>query len=93
MNEPVLSQQAACRNFWNYYAMDYKSKELLNCLSKYIVEGHQNLLEDEIVQVFKAFAHFNYINLEARDALLKTTIRNSQEFQFSSLADICQSLA
>jgi hypothetical protein len=58
--------------------MSYKDKELMNCLSKYIINGHQNLIEKEIVQVFKAFAHFDYLNLEARDALLKTTIRNSQ---------------
>ena len=92
MNEPMLSQQTACRNFWNLYAMSYKDKDLLNCLSQFLINGHQNLLEDDIVKVFKAFAHFDYLNLEARDALLKTTIRNSQNYSFASLAEICQSL-
>ena len=69
--------------------MSYHDKDLLNCLSQYIIKGHQNLMEQDIVKVFKAMAHFDYLNLEARDALLKTTIRNSQQYTFSSLAEIC----
>lgn len=76
-NEPILSQSSACINFWNFYAMSFEDKDLLNCLSQYIIKDHQNLIEKDVVKVFKSMAHFDYLNLEARDALLKTTIRNS----------------
>ena len=48
---------------------------------------------DDIVAAFKAFAYFNYLHLEARDGLVKTSIRYSEQYDFKSLASICESLS
>jgi len=47
----------------------------------------------DVVNACKAFAYFDYLNLPTRDGLVKQAIRNSQEYDFKSLASICESLS
>ena len=48
---------------------------------------------DDVVSVLKAYAYFDYLDMPARDGLVKTAIRNSESYNFKSLASICDSLA
>jgi hypothetical protein len=74
---------------WNLWAMGYKSEEMMTHASKFIVKGHQNLTESEVVDCLKTYAHFNFLDLDARDALVKNSLRNSQNYSFKSMAEIC----
>ena len=77
---------------WNLWAIGYNSKPLMTHASKFIINGHQNLTENEVVNCLKTYAHFNFLDLEARDSLVKNALRNSQTYTFKSLAEICESL-
>lgn len=73
--------------------MDYRNEQILKVLSNSIEKHHTVIPMDEVVGSLQAYAHFNYLNLPARDGLVKTAIRNSQEYSFKALASICESLA
>lgn len=94
VSEPAtLKANVATKTLWSLYAMDYRNEEMLKVLSSSIEKHHTEIPMDEVVGSIQAFAHFNYLNLPARDGLVKTTIRNSQEYSFKALASICESLA
>jgi hypothetical protein len=78
---------------WATYALGYKDKDLLDKLSLTLETEHTNLQMADVVNACKAFAYFDYLNLPARDGLVKQAIRNSQEYDFKSLASICESLS
>ena len=73
--------------------MDYKNEKLLKVFSDSITKHHTLLQMNEVVGSLKAMAHFDYLDIPARDGLVKTAIRNSQEYSFKGLASICESLA
>jgi len=50
-------------------------------------------MAEDIVSLMKSYAHFGYYPEEVRASLLKTAIRNSSEYDFATLGDICQSLS
>jgi len=78
INEPAnLKLNVANRTLWSLYAIGYKNEKLLDKLSKTIAHEHVNLQMPDVVGAFKAYAYFKYLHMEARDGLVKTSIRNS----------------
>mmetsp|Transcript_3698 Transcript_3698/g.5574 ORF Transcript_3698/g.5574 Transcript_3698/m.5574 type:complete len:442 (-) Transcript_3698:16-1341(-) len=78
---------------WNMYALDFKDKALIAKLSEPLVSSHTQLSDDDLVSLFKSFAHFGSIPEDVRASLIKMTIRKSQDLDFATLGDICQSLS
>lgn len=67
---------------WSFYAIGHKHKGVLDKFSETIVTDHMHLHMDDAVSIMKAWAYFGYLNLDARDAVVKTVIRNSDEYNF-----------
>ena len=94
VSEPVdIKPAVASKMLWSLYAIGYKNVALLDKLSGSISANHQHIPQTDLVNIFKAYAHFDYLHIETRDGLVKTAIRNSQEYTFDSLASICESLS
>jgi len=72
VNEPGrLSLGVTTKALWSSFVIGYKNKDLLDKLSETIEFEHTNLQMQDVVSTFKAFAYFDYLNLPARDGLVK----------------------
>jgi hypothetical protein len=87
-----LSLGVSNKLLWSLYAIGYKNTPLLEKISDTLVFSHTNLEMTDVVSAMKAFAYFDYLNLPARDSMVKQAIRNSQQYDFKSLASVCESL-
>lgn len=94
INEPgKLKLAVATRSLWSTFIMGYKNEALIKRLSESVAEHHQYLDMNDVVSVLKAYTYFDHLDMAARDGLVKTSIRNSEHYNFKSLASICDSLA
>ena len=78
VSEPVdIKPAVASKMLWSLYAIGYKNVALLDKLSGSISANHQHIPQTDLVNIFKAYAYFDYLHIETRDGLVKTAIRNS----------------
>lgn len=83
----------ACRNLWNFYCLDYFDEKVFELLSNQVAKNPAKLLELEVANALRAFAHFNYINYDAMDPLIRTSIARAADFNTKTLAVILNSMA
>ena len=94
LNEPKLDTYTACRNLWNLQALDYRSDLALAKFAETIVAADVNKLNEvDIANSLHALAHFNHVDFDCIEKLLKQTIRKAQDFKLQTLAVIANSLA
>lgn len=94
VNEPAkIKLGVATKTLWSMYAFGHKDKSLIKSLSPSLIENHQIMDRKDVVNCLKAYAYFDYLDMPVRDSLVKTTIHSSQNYDFKSLANICESLA
>ena len=94
LKEPKIDTYTACRNLWNLYALDHKNEVAVQKFSEVIVAADASKLNElDIANSLRAFAHFQHVDLDCIEVLLKQTIRRAQEFKLQSLAVIANSLA
>lgn len=79
---------------WNLFALDYKNEHALFKFGQTIVNSDANKLNElDIANTLRAYAHFQHVDYECIEVLLKQTIRRAQDFKLQSLAVIANSLA
>jgi hypothetical protein len=91
---PQLGYRVACRNLWNFYALDHHSVAVLDKCAASILEAPPNELNQlDVANALRAFAHFDYVHFECLEKLLKISINRTQEFNLMSLAVVVNSFA
>ena len=92
--EPTITSYTACRNLWNFYAFDYYDKVALERFSKVILDTKADQLNElDIANAVRSFSHFQHMDYDCLEVLLKQTIRRADTFKLQSLAVILQSFA
>ena len=91
--ELVLPTQMVCRNLWNFYALMHFDKELFDKFAQIIAKSSDSLNELDVANALRSFAQFKYMNFDALEGLIKTTIQNASTYNIKSLAVISNSLA
>lgn len=82
LSNPTHDTYLSSRNLWNLYALDFKSEIALEKFSQVIQEADgAQLSEIDIANAIRAFAHFQYVNYECIESLLKQTIKRASEFK------------
>lgn len=72
ISEPgKISLGVTTKTLWSMYAIGYKNKGLLAKLSETIAEDHTNMHMADVVGAAKAYAYFDYLDIPARDGLVK----------------------
>lgn len=62
--ELVLPVDLACRNLWNFYALNHYDGELFDQFGALIVKNHDKLSEIDIANALRAFAYFKHTGTE-----------------------------
>ena len=94
VKEPQLSYTVACRNLWNLFALDHESKVGMDCFTQALLNTKPELIKPiDVASAMRSFAHFQYVNYDCIEVLLKITIRNTQDFKMQTLAVTINSLA
>lgn len=77
------------------FALDHKSNVALKLFADVILRVGEpyKLNELDIANSLRAFAHFQYVNYDCLELLLKQTIRSASEMKLRSLAVIVNSFA
>ncbi len=92
--EPKLEVRIACRNLWNLFALDHKSEAGLKLFADVIQKGDSSKLNElDLANSLRAFAHFQYVNFDCLEMLLKQSIRSASEMKLKSLAVVVNSFA
>ncbi len=91
--DPELKVVLACRNLWNLYALNHRSEHGLKIFSEIILRDSKFLNEMDIANSVRAFAHFQYMNYDCLEVLLKLSIRTGNDMKFHSLGVILNSFA
>ena len=76
-SELALSSDLACRNLWNFYALNYYEPELFDLLGSIIVKHHDKLSEIDVANAFKAFAFFKHTQTEQAAITLESLVRRT----------------
>jgi hypothetical protein len=96
-SEVTLSSEIACRNLWNFYAVNYYDPELFDIFGKVIVKNHEILSEIDVANAFRAFAHFKHTGTPQAEATLESLVRRSirdlQSWRMQTIAQVSNSLA
>ena len=96
-SELALSSDLACRNLWNFYALNYYEPELFDLLGSIIVKHHDKLSEIDVANAFKAFAFFKHTQTEQAaitlESLVRRTIREVNGWRMQTIAQVSNSLA
>ena len=93
-SEPKLPLLLASRNFWNLYALNYKSETALNMFTEvYRSTKMENLDDISIANALVAFAHFQYIDFDCMEVLLKASIQRASGMKLATLALVVNAFA
>jgi len=80
--EPTLTSYTACRNLWNFYAFDYHDKVALERFSKVILDTKPDSLNElDIANAVRSFAHFQHMDYDCLEVLLKESIKRADTFK------------
>ena len=92
--EPKLDHITACRNLWNLFALDHRSDKALKLFATTILKTDATKLNElDIANALRAFAHFQYLDYECVETLLKQSIRCASEMKLHSLSVVVNSFA
>jgi hypothetical protein len=84
-SELVLPVDIACRNLWNFQALNYYDKAMFDLFGKIIVKNFGALSEVDVANSLSSFAHFKHIDTsqaaETLESLVKVTIRNCKDYR------------
>ena len=96
-SEVALPVSSACRNLWNFQALNYYDKDMFDLFGKIIVKNFDQLSEIDVANSLSSFAHFKHINTDQAattlECLVRTTIRHAKDYGLQSLAVITNALA
>lgn len=73
---------------WNFVALEYKSEKALKFFTQYILERPDLLNELDVANCLTAYAHFEYLDYDILEILLKQAIRTAAEMKIFSLSTI-----
>ena len=59
-SELALPVDIACRNLWNFYALEYYDSQLFDKFSDIIVKNHEKVSELDVANALSAFLHFKH---------------------------------
>ena len=72
MADPGLNSYTASRNLWNLYAFDYYDKVAMDRFANVIMHTDpQKLNELDIANTVRSFAHFQFLDYDCLEVLLK----------------------
>ena len=94
VKEPKLSYVVASKNLWNLYALDHFNKVAVDCFTRVIVDTKPELIKPiDIASAMRAYAHFQHLDYDCMEMLLKIAISRTREFNLQTLAVTLNSFA
>lgn len=94
MNDPGLNSYIASRNLWNLYAFDYYDKVAMDRFANVIMNTEPDKLNElDIANAVRSFAHFQFLDYDCLEVLLKQCIRRADNFNMQTLAVVLNSFA
>ena len=79
--EPLITVPIICRNLWNFQALNYFNKELFDRFSCVIAANCDKLNELDVANAMSSFAHFEYLNYDCMEGLIKTIIKDATTYK------------
>ena len=94
VKEPQLSYVIACKNLWNLYALDHFNKVAMDCFTQVILSTKPELIKPiDVASALRSYAHFQHLNYDCIEVLLKISINRATDFNMQTLAVTVNSLA
>ena len=94
MNEPGLNSYLATRNLWNIYMLNYNYEQALERFSQVIRETEPDKLSElDIADALRALAHFQHMDYDCLEVLLKQSIKRADKFKLQTLAVVLNAYA